>query len=432
MRKKAEGSLLSLIDSGVESWFNRFVSEVGLENSNSGDAVLRALEAAEIARFKAAAFNPALMSGGSVAICPPLVRKSDQAAYGRLKIRAYAHNRITLSASLGGRRLVGKRLKAADLRSAVKRRGFLDICSKTRRGFKIGGRWRNLPLKTTFTPAAQNFVRDAGYIIESSSAITPWFLTLTIPGEGSEINDVLSAGSGYLIDRFNRWMRYRVESGFFAYVWELQERGTPHIHYMFRADLGDDPGVFAGEVRSEWRKILLDVSAEADVDLFENADGYSWKDDDTKPFVDMREITTSVAGYLAKYASKTRSKANAKTNWHPGRWWGVSYPCRKEVLRRRLSVVLGLDTLDAATKSIAVVCDRLGSLVQSVFIPEHQNGFVDYFVSLVVSEGESKRIAKAICVYLVEGDATALDILVKRSDLKDVEAIREQEANDTT
>lgn len=411
LKATASGNLLDFPLSPDEVWFNAFVAENDRENRDRNAAFLRDAEATEIAEFKRARRDVTALVGWLHPNLPDLSKKRDAAAYGRLKVTAYVHNRITLTASQGGRRVVGDRLKTRDLKSLVKQSGILDICRESRQGFKIGGRWRNLPLKTDFTPRARNFIRDAGYIIETSSNVTPWFLTLTIPGEGKLINDVLSAGSGYIIDRFNRWMRYRIESGYFAYVWEVQERGTPHVHYMFRANLGDSPGVFLAEVRAEWRKILLDVSADTGVDVFENADGYSWKDDPEKPLIDLRQIETSVAGYLAKYASKTQSKANAASGWHPGRWWGVSYPLRREVLRRRLQVVLGLETLDDATRSIKTVCDKLGPLIQSAFIPESDNGFVDYFVSLVTVPGMSKKIARAICMFLVDGDETALQFL---------------------
>lgn len=327
---------------------------------------------------------------------------------GQIKLTAYAHNRMTISAYQGGARVVGKRLKSSGLAALLSTVGNFNICRETRQSLKIGGRWRDLPLETQFTNRARNWIRDGGYLLESEVGGTPLFLTLTIPTQTKEGLRTLSVASGYIVDRFNRYLRYRCLNGWFLYVWEVQKRGTPHLHFMFKMASDTNFKKFYREIRTEWRKILLDVSEQTGVDLFDRGDGFSWKDSPNHPVINFRVIKTSVAGYLSKYASKRRSKGGARNSWFPGRWWGISYPLRREVLARRCTIVLGLSELGGAKTTVHQVISRLGELCVKLWKKDSEIDCPGEFASIQTPPGTSKRVCEAIGYWLVFGDLTAL------------------------
>lgn len=350
--------------------------------------------------------NPALQCS-RLGLCLP-VRSDvpDLPFKGLLKVQAYVHNRVTLCAYQGGTRKVAKRMKARDLRQAVLAKPNLDILRKTRRQLKIGGRWREKPLTTDFTSRAKNWIRDACHLIETDAGGVPLFLTLTCPGGTNDVYEAMGIASGYIVDRFNRWIRGRVQNGWFAYVWELQGRGAPHLHYLFKIEAGKNFSLFYKEVRKEWRKILLDVSQEAGVDLFRCEDGRTHKDNPNLPVINFRKVKTSVAGYLAKYASKGRSKGVRGVSFSPGRWWGVSYPLRREVLKRRVSFVVGMTEIEAASARILECVEKLGNAVSKIWRASSEQTGPGEFVSIIVRGVGAGDCANAIRAWLMDGDTT--------------------------
>jgi hypothetical protein len=322
---------------------------------------------------------------------------------GKIRLKAYAHNRITLCAFQGGTRLVAKRFKENAFRGLAKGKVQLDICRKSRHGLRIGGRLRHKPVATKFTSRARNMIRDAGYLIESETSGVPLFLTLTCPGGTNEVYEAFSIGSGYIVDRFNRWLRYKVKESWFAYVWEVQKRGAPHLHYMFKMASGASLEGLKREIRAEWRKILLDVSGESGVNLFRSERGRDWSGDVSKPVIDIREITTSVAGYLAKYASKTSSKGLLGSSFIPGRWWGVSYSLREQVSRRRVEIVLEFDSLSMAKDLVSNVVSRIQEFVGKIWRPDTNEGPPADFYSIVVGHNKGKSIVETIQGWVEHG-----------------------------
>lgn len=397
------------------SSFDAFVSEVNAENSRSARNFLVDYEAQQVAEFRAKSRNLVAHYSDGRQVVPESRSRKDAPVKGQLRIRAYAHNRVTMCAYMGGKRYVGRRMKMQAFCQAAKPAAALVLGRETRRGYEVGGRWRFLPLKTKFTSTARNWIRDAGYVMETESDGHALFVTLTIAGEGEEVNRCLSACSGYIVDRLNRWLRYRCMDGWFVYVWELQKRGTPHLHYMIKRENFDYEDGFGEELKSEWRKILLDVSRESGVDLFCVKGKYSWIDDAEMPWIHITTIQTSMGGYMAKYASKVESKSGSQNAWFPGRWSGISYPLRKKVLSRRLDIILGCETVESSAGRLLEILSDAGELFDKTWQPALGIPGIEAYVSAITVPGCAREIVAAIAEWLVFGDVNLLQSVLQRA-----------------
>lgn len=352
--------------------------------------------------------NPALLAGHIPLLLPAPSNVPDLPSKGCLKVVAYVHNRITLCSYQGGSKRVAKRMKARGIAKLVKGGANFNLCRKSRHQLKVGGRWRSLPLETSFTSRARNWIRDAGYLIETEAGGVPLFLTLTCPGGTEEVFKAFGIASGYVVDRFNRWLRYRVDKGWFEYVWEVQKRGAPHLHYLFRIQAGANFSVFYKEARQQWRKILLDVSKECGVDLFSQSGGGTHAHHPNLPVINFRKVKTSVSGYLSKYASKAKSKGVRGISFQPGRWWGISYSIRRECLLRRVTYVLGFTEIEKATQALVEVCEKIGSIVKTAWRAESERPTPGEFISLVIRMGTAPDIANALRAWFINGDLSEL------------------------
>lgn len=256
-----------------------------------------------------------------------------------VKLKKYAHERMVLSSYLKAPEYRGKKITIGDIRRQMSLSGKLDIRRESRQGLVIGGRLREKPSATRFTTTGKNMVRDGAYISEHETRGNGCFLTLTFPGGTDAGYEVMAFASGYCVDRVNRFLRYRVHKGVFSYVWELQQRGAPHLHYIFRLPGDTVQDAFLAEVKALWYRVLCDVTEDTQTDLFEREEGGTWLDKPEVLQVDIRPVRETYSKYLSKYLSKTRSKGGKNTSWCPGRWWGVSAPARKLIMAARLETV---------------------------------------------------------------------------------------------
>lgn len=355
--------------------------------------------------------NPALQNGRLGVSLPLTSGVPDVPSKGLLKVVGYVHNRITFCSYPGGSKLVAKRMKANMLKQICNRSGNFNLLPETRRGLKVGNRTRFECLETDWTSRAKAWVRDAGELIETEAGGLPLFLTLTCPGNTEEIFRAFGIASGYIADRLNRWLRYKVDKGWFAYVWEVQERGAPHLHYMFRMDRRTNFASFYKETRCEWRKILLDVSKECGIDLFNDGEGGTHAGNPNLPVINFKVIKTKVAGYLAKYASKERSKGLRNISFVPGRWWGISYSVRRECLLRRVSYVLGFTTIEHATERLVAAVEKIGSVAIETWRPKREKTGPCEYVSVTIGGVSAADCANALRDWFIGGDLTALEFL---------------------
>jgi hypothetical protein len=265
-----------------------------------------------------------------------------------LKIRSYAHDRVVLTCYRKPPAALICQPKKDGAKEIIRGSGNFSLIREVQSGLKIAGRWRSIPTGSSFTVHGRNMVRDAGHIVEHYSSGLCLFGTLTIAGDTDEIFKTVAIASPVITNRLTTWLRTRVLDGNYVFVWELQQRGAPHLHYLFRVPRDIDLVAFGKALRTEWRKILLDISAETMVDLFRRRDGGTWRDDRNKPRVNLLIVKHDYGRYIAKYASKVRTKGGKDAVFCPSRWWGVSVGLRRRIRDIRLEAIIQLPTLSAS------------------------------------------------------------------------------------
>jgi hypothetical protein len=331
----------------------------------------------------------------------------------RTTVKAYASDRIVLSSS---KVPVLEESDRSERRKKTKRGKLvleLDTRRESRRQLKIGSKWRLKPVATRFTTWGKNFVRDATHVIEHDLEGCGVFLTLTFPGRSETSLDVVQFASGYIVDRFNRWLRYKCDGGLFAYVWELTKSGAPHLHYVFKVLRADTVGRIQEECQREWRNILLDVCEQTTCDVFERSGGGTWIGDRRMPFTRAIPIASGLSKYLSKYISKGRSKSGTAHKWCPGRWWACSAPLRKLVLGRRLNVRLDFESSRDGDAFVDNCVSFGGPLFLSQFSPASADVFGAVTMCLTVPPGWSVQIARALQEYARSGSLSDLFSIIE-------------------
>lgn len=219
-----------------------------------------------------------------------------------------------------------------------------------------------LPRKSSFTLNGKRQIMRCGGAVEKAGFQKEncLFLTGTLAGSTVPAMEALARWSGWVVDRLKSWMSKYAQNRHEFYVWELQKRGALHLHYFVALDELSQGVPILERFHSEWRKLLLRVSEMSGVDVFERAEGGTWKDDETKPKTDAQRVTHSVCQYMAKYCSKG-SGANIPVSFCPSRWWGASRPLLG-LLRSLTSVAESVfPNINSARKKLEEMLDYIES-----------------------------------------------------------------------
>lgn len=151
------------------------------------------------------------------------------------------------------------------------------------------------------------------------------FVTGTLPGSTDSAMSGLASMSGYCVKMVQTYLcriaQVSARELKYVWCWEFQERGALHLHACIEC-----PSLQAAQRvkelwRSLWAKILRLVDAKIPQDLFERADGGTWKNSPEVWQTHSEFVKKSVGRYLSKYVGKQDDK---KGQWFPSRWWGCS------------------------------------------------------------------------------------------------------------
>jgi hypothetical protein len=329
----------------------------------------------------------------------------------RVKVRGYATDRLKVVSYPSAVKPLAKRMTRAKLAAEVRGTNKFSSRSKVRRRWLIGGKRRDVPRFTSWTTNARDYVRDAASCIEKYSKGVCYFATFTIPGRTENAVKVISAGSGYIQDRFTRWLRDKIVDGLYVLVWEVQKTGAPHIHIMFRLQ-GDEHIVdMYSSMRAEWHKILLDVSRTSKVNLLTTDPKRVWMVLPSTVNCNYKVVNHDYAAYISKYMSKAQSKADGKFAFRPGRWWGLSDPLRKLVMERRFEQVFEISGPEKFAQFIDSLCARGFNLFDRLIcFPKREIVRPDVY-SFECSSGTGKEVAVAVAAWCLFGDITELEVL---------------------
>lgn len=196
-----------------------------------------------------------------------------------------------------------------------------------------------------FTSHAKHFIREAGAVLEQTYGKDIYFITLTLPGSSVNAVEAFAAYDKHLRNAFlqnfrklfGKVIRDKRRSLDYVCVSELQKRGAIHFHIA----LGLPSLRFAKLVkrlyRQWWLKLLEKYSKKSGADLFKRGDGTSVPRTTRHLHLDCSRVRKSVAGYLAKYLSKSQTKSASGAINDPSRYWSVSSALRERAITARRS-----------------------------------------------------------------------------------------------
>lgn len=216
----------------------------------------------------------------------------------------------------------------------------LDLLSESQSSDSSHNSWGKYRQPSAFSKRGRHKILEAGGAVEKKGKQDECLLlTVTIPGGGREVYDAVARWSGYICNLMTQQLRNydrgnegKEERGFF-YVWELQKRGALHLHWC----LVGYPESVAIACKDAWYRALYTIGGEEMINLFESDRGKDWSNHPQFWQWDIQKTKKSVAGYFAKYVSKTAGAANATppNDWGqagytttPGRWYNMSYSIR--------------------------------------------------------------------------------------------------------
>ncbi len=186
----------------------------------------------------------------------------------------------------------------------------LDIIKKSQHVKKYERPWGKVQTPKSFTRNAKQKILEAGAVVDKHvGKHGSYELTLTIPGSGAVVYDVVARWSGYIVNRMLQVIRRLEKKGYpvhWFFVWEHQKRGALHQHWCIA--IKDEP-MMADYVcrllKAKWFELLLELSEKTGVDLFRRK-GFtgSWRNNPEVWQSSISPVRKSVAAYFSKYMSK--------------------------------------------------------------------------------------------------------------------------------
>jgi hypothetical protein len=282
-------------------------------------------------------------------------------------------------------------------------------CKKRIIGISPG--FGGLPRRTAFGKRSADSVRERAAAIEKRYTRDMCrFLTGTIPGSASFTPELIARYSGWITQHTNQWLRDHVPGLDYVYVWELQKRGVLHVHYLVAHTNVATLQRLSTNFKNFWVQLLMRLSEISGSDVFERADGSSWRDAPQVVQVLVLTVNKSVANYLAKYLSKSSRDAISESQLCPSRWWGSSRG--SESLRIFYSrVVHGVSgPLSKLRGRVAKALGSYSDAVGAVF------SFTDRWrpfreISIVYTSGslDAEALFSGLCAKLFDSASHALD-----------------------
>ena len=198
----------------------------------------------------------------------------------------------------------------------LRRLALLDIIKKSQQSKKYERSWGKVQKDKTFTRNAKQKILESGAVVDRHVGSRNSFeVTLTVPGSGWDVYDVISRYSGYMVNRITQVIRRAEAKGcelHWFFVWEHQERGALHMHWCIACEHSDKvANLVACEITGKWYALLEELSEKTRIDLFKKR-GFSgtWRYSPEIWQCNIARVRKSVAAYFSKYCSKNAHVKN--------------------------------------------------------------------------------------------------------------------------
>ena len=179
----------------------------------------------------------------------------------------------------------------------------------------------SVPRVVSYTKYAKRQIKNGVAALKDIYGKSVLFLTVTIPGSTDEALLLLARYSATFVDSLRHWLQYQAPRSAWVYKWEWQKRGALHLH----AALGCANRVEMEAIRRKFKRevysLFVALSDRVGQDIFQRADGTSWRESYDTLRIEAKPVRKCVKRYMAKYVSKC---PGADLGYHPSRWWGAT------------------------------------------------------------------------------------------------------------
>jgi hypothetical protein len=202
-----------------------------------------------------------------------------------------------------------------------------------------------------------------------------------------------------------------VVDGLYVLVWEVQKRGAPHLHIMFRLQGDNHIKEMYRQLRLEWGKILHDISNDTGVNLLLSDSGIDCRLDYNKVNCNYKPVRYDYAGYISKYVSKAASKADGSGSFRPGRHWGLSEGLRALVRQRRFEQVFDIAGPKEFALFIETLCAHSFDLFDKLICYPAKEVVRPDVYSFECGAARGRETAIAVAAWICYGDLTEIEVL---------------------
>ena len=303
----------------------------------------------------------------------------------------------------------------------AQKRNALDIIKKSQHAKKYERPWGKVQTPKTFTRNAKQKILEAGAVVDKHvGKHGSYELTLTIPGSGVVVYDVVARWSGYIVNRMLQVIRRLEEKGLpvhWFFVWEHQKRGALHQHWCIA--IKDQPMLtdyVCRLLKAKWFELLMELSDKSGVDLFRRK-GFtgSWRNRPDVWQSSVNPVRKSVAAYFSKYMSKNletskynkaRKAARDKRRGTPeagvegamvlslcpSRYWGCSQSIRKLTKLYTVTIVCEVGSSKDAEDIYKLLRQAVGAIAEVVSEVSRNFLKADEKTGFIYAKGWEKKL----------------------------------------
>lgn len=264
---------------------------------------------------------------------------------------------------------------------------------------------------TKFTSAARRLVKNGCGVLKREFGKSITFATVTLVGSTASAMRALAEQSGRAADLFMHWVKSKAPGANIVYVWELQGRGALHLH----AAIGHHDHLCLRTIEHgikeyvyQWHETL---SRHAGVDMFQSAEGFSWRGFPEVVRSNSKPIRKCVKAYMSKYLTKGGAGESGNV---PARWWGMSDAVRDAVARYRKSSRRSSRSASAIRRRRQLVLEAAARQECISYTWNEPFSLGSCTTVLYPEEADVEPLYEMLCRVLAEGsDDTSADVVLE-------------------
>lgn len=241
---------------------------------------------------------------------------------------------------------------------------------------------RSRRLQKQLTRYAKRTIKEGCAVMKDEAEKPGAFLTATVPGSTKLAMTTVAEHSHRLMNditeklrkahsRFPRSNGENIPDMLLTVVWEPQKRGMLHLHAVMAIDDKDLYKYVKANWQKWWRQCLENLSDATGVDLFQRAEGGTWRNTEMYPRVECRRVKRDIGKYLSKYIAKGADGSQEPDDEGLTRWWYMSRPLLNLVKAHRQETKIPTACMAVAEKLLLDLVELAMPFEPDVFESKH-------------------------------------------------------------